>query len=190
MKSLYKTGIIKLSITFFLIIISIVANAAMIKGRVLDGDTHQPIPNASVSIVGTNRIVVSDIDGNYIINNVKKGTYTISSKCMGYENSIQQKIVLNSEEAVTNFDFYLKPSMKQLNEVLIRRSKNKESDISARNDEKIAPNIMNIISAKAIEMIFMMFGAIFSSFLALISDSLFLDLLIKTSFSCFIEGLR
>jgi outer membrane cobalamin receptor len=153
MKSLYKTGIIKLSITFFLIIISIVANAAMIKGRVLDGDTHQPIPNASVSIVGTNRIVVSDIDGNYIINNVKKGTYTISSKCMGYENSIQQKIVLNSEEAVTNFDFYLKPSMKQLNEILIRRSKNKESDISARNDEKIAPNIMNIISAKAIEML-------------------------------------
>jgi len=153
MKSLYKTEIIKLSITFLLIIISIVAHAATIKGRVFDGDTHQPIPNTAISIVGTNRIVVSDIDGKYIINNVKKGTYTITAKCMGYVNSIQQKIVINSEEAVTNYDFYLKPSVKQLNEVLIRRSKNKESDISARNDEKIAPNIMNIISAKAIEML-------------------------------------
>jgi len=153
MKSLYKTGISKFYTTLSLLIISVVANAAIIKGHVLDGDTHQVIPNAAISILETKTMVAADIDGKYSFNSLRKGTYTLVTKCMGYETALPQKIVITSDDMVTTYDIYLKPSVKQLNEVLIRRSKNKESDVSARSDEKTAPNIMNIISAKAIEML-------------------------------------
>ncbi|NWJ51404.1 MAG: outer membrane beta-barrel protein [Bacteroidetes bacterium] len=149
----YKTGTLKSCLLFILLSISAIINAAIIKGRVLDGDTHEFIPNVAVSILETKITVVTDLNGNYSFKNLKPGTYTIIAKCMGYEKSIPQKLIIKDENFSTNYDIYLKPSIKHLNEVLVKKTRNKETDISARYDEKVAPNVMNIISAKAIEML-------------------------------------
>ena len=48
-------------------------------------------------------------------------------------------------------DFNLDPSVIQMNEVVVNGVQNKETNSSARNDERISSNIVNIISAKTIE---------------------------------------
>ena len=70
----------------FIIVLSIPAiiNAAVIKGRITDTETHKPISGAAISIAGSNRVTVSDAKGSFILNNLKPGTYTIVVSCMGY----------------------------------------------------------------------------------------------------------
>ncbi len=58
--------------------------------------------------------------------------------------------LLNTSSEITK-EIALEPSVIQMNEVVVTGAQNKETNISARNDEKIAPNVINIISAKTIE---------------------------------------
>jgi hypothetical protein len=151
MAYLQNTSIVKQSIFFLFLLLTAVTNAATIKGRVIDGDTHETIPGAVVSILGTSAIVVADAGGSYSFSDLRQDTYTISAKCMGYVTSIPQQIIITTPDAIITFDVYLKPSVKQINEVVINGARNKESDETARHDEKVAPNVINIISAKTIE---------------------------------------
>ena len=54
-------------------------------------------------------------------------------------------------EANITMDFNLEPSIIELNGVQVNGVQNKESNSSARSDERISPNIVSIISAKTIE---------------------------------------
>jgi hypothetical protein len=149
----YNKRKLKSCILLFFLLLTTLTNAATIKGYVLNGDTHEHIPNAAVIILTTKNIVVADVDGQYSFNKLLPGIYTIVVKCMGYEKSLPQRITIKSEDDIVTYDIYLKPSIKHLNEILVKRTKNKETDISARYDEKKASNIINIISAKTIEML-------------------------------------
>lgn len=135
----------------WLFLFTVSTNAATIKGRVIDGDTHKTIPGAAVSIADKGAAILTDADGNYSFADLPQGTYTISAKSISYENSIPQQIILKTPDAIVIFDVYLKPSAKQLNEVMVQAAKDKETDISARYDEKTASNVINVMSAKTIE---------------------------------------
>ena len=137
-------------LTFFFFSIFEIS-AATLKGRVIDSETHETIAGAFVDIVGTKEIYVSDVDGSYVFENLSKGTYSLSTKMLGYKNYVTEQIVLNSNGAVVSYDIYIKPKSNELNNVDVKGVKNKETDITARLDEKLAPNVINIISAKSIE---------------------------------------
>ena len=139
-------------LTVILLFISTVLSiAATIKGRVIDSETHETIAGAFVDVVGTKEIYVSDVDGSFVIENLHKGTYSISGKMLGYKNFVTEKISMNSNDAVVTFNLFLKPNSRTLSDVEVKAVKNKETDITARLDEKLAPNVINIISAKSIE---------------------------------------
>ena len=147
----YLKTILRSTAVSILFSFSVFLNAAVIKGRVIDSKTHLVVPGAVVSIIGTSAISVSDAQGNYIFNNLKPGTYIISAKFIGYKTSDPHKIILNSPEAVEIFDISLLPSDIQINEVLVQATQNKETNSSARHDERVSSNVVSIISAKTIE---------------------------------------
>lgn len=139
-------------LTVVLLFISTVLSiAATIKGRVIDSETHETIAGAFVDVVGTKEIYVSDVDGSFVFENLHKGTYSLSGKMLGYKNFVTEKISMNSNDAVVTFNLFLKPNSRTLSDVEVKAVKNKETDITARLDEKLAPNVINIISAKSIE---------------------------------------
>jgi len=148
---IHKPSLAKSSIFLLFFLLTTVANAATIRGRVIDGDTHETIPGAVVSILGIKSAAFADANGNYSFNDLRQGTYTITAKCVGYENLRPQEIDLTTPETTITFDIYLKPSVKQIHEVIIQGERNKETDVTARHDERVAPNVINIISAKTIE---------------------------------------
>jgi hypothetical protein len=73
-----------------LMIISFGANAqyGIIKGKVIDKKTKEPIPFASVIIEKEGKPItgiVADIDGNYTITQIQPGIYNVKSTCIGYK---------------------------------------------------------------------------------------------------------
>src|ERR1035437_7672790 len=131
-------------LTVVLLFISTVLSiAATIKGRVIDSDTHENVQGVVVSIDGKKHIVVSDNKGNYVFDNLPKGTYTLSTKMLGYKYLVKEEITLRSQDDVFDYDIYLRPDSRLLNNVEVKAAKNKETDVSARMDEKLAPNIIN-----------------------------------------------
>jgi len=134
-----------------LLLFTVITNAAVIRGRITESETHKPISGAAISIIGTNIIAVADAKGNYIFNYLKPGTYSIMGSCMGYKNSIPKKTELATTNSNIVIDIFLEPSVVQMNEVVVNGIQNKETNASARTDERISSNIVSIISAKTIE---------------------------------------
>lgn len=88
-----------------------------IRGTVYDRETNNPLPAASVVIVGTTLGSATDINGNYIIKNVRPGTYKVQARFVGY-GSQTKDITVRPGETVT-VDFYLAPSAIQMDEVVV-----------------------------------------------------------------------
>jgi len=134
-----------------LLAFSILSNAAIIKGRITDSETHKPVSGAAISIDGTKIISVSDTKGYYIFNNFKPGSYTLIGSCMGYKNSYPKNVIITKPGETVTIDFNLNPSIIEMKEVVVTSTQNKETNTSARHDERVASNIVSIISAKTIE---------------------------------------
>ena len=125
---------------------------ATIKGHVIDADTHEPVPGTTVNIDNINKYSIADGFGNFIISDLAIGTYELKTKGLGYENSVSKPITISKSNDIIEFDFYLQASSTAIDEVLITSNQNKATEQSARNTEQVAPNIMNVISAKTIEL--------------------------------------
>ena len=53
------------------------ALAQQLKGNVVDKNSHKTLIGAVVTVEGTSLKAVTDIDGNFQLNGLKKGTYTL-----------------------------------------------------------------------------------------------------------------
>lgn len=145
-------NILFLTILLFFGLSTVNIFAGSIKGRVIDSYTHETIIGAAVTLENhKNYVVASDANGKYIIDNLPQGQYVIHAKSLGYGDSYTQNIDISNESQVVTFDIYLKPVTTNINEVEVSSAASKESDVSARTSERLAPNVINVISAKTIE---------------------------------------
>jgi iron complex outermembrane receptor protein len=99
---------------FLMMSVMAFAQTGSIKGKVSD-ETNQPLPGATVTIDGTTIGSTTDANGNYAINNVKAGSYSLSIKFIGYV-TLKQAVTVNGATAL---NFSLVPESKSLNEVVV-----------------------------------------------------------------------
>jgi len=88
-----------------------------VSGQILDQATQQPLQEAQVSIVGTQRGAMTDQQGRYSIPGVPAGTYQVRARRIGYTVGLQQVTVGSGLTATVNF--VLSASAAQLQEVVI-----------------------------------------------------------------------
>ncbi len=76
-------------LTLLLISLSIYVSAqtGTISGKITDGDTYGPLPGASILIKGTTKGTISDIDGNFKIDDLQVGNYALEITFISYETS-------------------------------------------------------------------------------------------------------
>ena len=129
------------------------------KGKVKDASTHKELPAAIVELKEAHLSVLADDDGEFKFKNIKDGKYTLVVKYVGYDSAV--KIITVNEEDLKHekdeepeleLTIYLQPQAQNLSEVEVKGSYDKETDIASRNSEKNADNVINVISAKAIEL--------------------------------------
>jgi len=117
------------------------AQNGRIVGRVYDQINNEPLSFATVQIVELSRGAVADIDGNYKIENIPQGTYTVRASFTGYEPITISEVLVTSARLVT-LDFAMKEKG-ALTEVLIEASPFKNRDES--------PLSLNTLTATELE---------------------------------------
>jgi len=98
----------------------------IIKGTVIDTDTNEPIPFASVELLGTKTWTTTDMDGHYKVT-INVTTNKIRFSSLGYHTEI--KSVSPGKSQIINAR--MKPTVVSINEVVIKpdkkRYKNKKN---------------------------------------------------------------
>lgn len=111
---------VKLKKTIILLTMAVVLSAAdafaqqifVIKGRVMEAETKEPLIGASVRCGSTG--TATDVDGNYELS-MKEGSYDIECSYIGFEND-RRRIILSCD---TILDFSQQSSTSELSEVVV-----------------------------------------------------------------------
>ncbi len=82
-------------------------SSGKIEGTVLDGDTGDPLPGASVALVGTQLGTITDADGNYFIIGVPVGSYDVQASFVGFSSSVISGVEVSSGYTAQDIDFSL-----------------------------------------------------------------------------------
>jgi len=136
-----------------ILLFSIQSFAGIIKGKVLDAKTGEPLVGATILLEGGGKKLSTsaNLDGSYILKNVPVGNYSIKIIYSGYKTSEVSTIKIKTANEVVVFGKNLEEDINQLTEVQVK-SGGKETDNAARRLEKNSDVIQNILSQKAIEL--------------------------------------
>jgi len=95
----------KLLFTVFALLLSASAYAqsGTLTGQITDAETGEPLIGATVYIESVNRGTQSDVDGNYTINDIDSGTYTVSYRYVGYV-TVNEVVEIGSGTVTRNIE--------------------------------------------------------------------------------------
>ena len=136
-----------------ILVFSTLAKAASVKGFVLDAKDKEGLIGATV--FNKENIKVSDIaalNGAYILKSLEPGTYTIKVQYIGYVAQ-EKTITIKEKNESVRLDFFLEAEAVKLGETVVEASMDKQSDSYSRDLEKNSNNIMNVMSAKTIQLL-------------------------------------
>ncbi len=80
-----------------------------IAGTVTDSSNDEPIEGATVVVEGTELSATTDGNGDYEIDDVPVGTYTVTASAEGYESASQENVGV-SDDATSTVNLTLEPS--------------------------------------------------------------------------------
>jgi hypothetical protein len=130
--------------------LSHLASAATIKGRVIAKESNERLEGAEVFIKGTSFGELAGLSGQYTLSKIPLGNYTLVCRFIGY--SLQEvPVTISSENDVLTIDFSLTENNSELEVVQVVGHTDRESDAGARLKEKLADNLLNIVSSQSIE---------------------------------------
>ena len=121
-----------------------VKHGNMIRGHVIEKDTEEHLPYATILVIETGAGTVSDDSGHFVFKNVKEGTYTLRVQLMGY--ATQEKKVTVSKEYTTDVHFEMVEEGFVTEEVVVSANRN---EVSRRE----APVVVNVMNAKLFETV-------------------------------------
>jgi len=113
-----KTGIL-LALLCFLGVGSVLAQQGKIAGRVTDNGTGEALIGVNVIIDGTTQGAVTDIDGNYVILNVRPGEYSLIFSYIGFAQQTVDGIRVTSNQT-TRYDLKMREQVIEGEEIVIQ----------------------------------------------------------------------
>ena len=125
--------------------------AGTIKGRVTDARTGEPLVGAVVFLQGTSHNGQVQLDGTFVLRNVPTGEYELVSQYISYEPN-NQHVSLTATQPDQVLNLRLSDKNNALDEVTVQGRRDPEGEVSARRIEQIAPSIVNVVSAQAIQV--------------------------------------
>jgi Fe(3+) dicitrate transport protein len=85
----------------FMLPFSSIAQLGAISGQITS-ETKEPLPGATIALVGTVRGVESNAKGNYILKGLKPGQYTVKVSFVGYKPSLVEVSLKEGEQHEAN----------------------------------------------------------------------------------------
>jgi len=125
------------------------ATDGIIKGVVKDKKTGETLVGVNVYIEGTQKGASTDLNGEYVINNVHPGTYRIVSSIISYKKLILGNVIVSSGNVIS-LNIEMEEEINQMQEVVIVDKRVTGSEISIINTIKSTSLIANGISSQQI----------------------------------------
>ncbi len=95
-----------------------------IKGIIIDADSKKPLAAASISLLGSEKMVTADSAGNFKISQVPIGRHSVNISLVGYEPAtIAEMLVTSGKEIFLTIP--LREKVKQLEEIKVMSRKNR-----------------------------------------------------------------
>ncbi len=126
--------------------------AQTIRGKVVDASSGEPLVGATVSLEGAKKAAIVKLDGSFSFTSLAPGTYKLSVKYEGYK-SISGQVVDVSARGIKTVDFLLESLAKELASVTVNTAASRDGDKGARRIERVAEPIVNVLSAKTIQLL-------------------------------------
>ncbi|MBD99119.1 MAG: hypothetical protein CMO34_04680 [Verrucomicrobia bacterium] len=121
-----------------------------IKGKVLSDATAEELIGASVYIMELSKGASTDFDGNYSINSVSPGTYTVIAQYISFRSDTIRNVKVGLDEVVT-LNFELKDASITMEVVTVEAKANKASSNYMLSIQKKSANVMDGITSQQIK---------------------------------------
>ncbi len=132
---------------------TLTVRAATLRGTIIDERTGEPLIGATVQVlqngIATRQGGVVGLDGKYSIKDVSAGSYTLRAQYVSYR-TIEKAITVGAGTVI--LDFALPEASTDLAEIVVSGA-DRENEQSTRKTEQKADNVLNIIGAKAIQLL-------------------------------------
>ena len=138
--------LIRAAILLIVSLTSLICQEKKIYGKVIDKDTNTPLYGANIIVTGVNNEAFgasTDESGNYSINILQSGIYTLKATYIGYDE-LTEEISIMPSDVDKKLDIELSISSIQLQEYIVTASRGRREKITD------APAAISIISARKI----------------------------------------
>lgn len=125
------------------------AQNGTIGGKVIDSKTKEPVIGANVMIEGTTVGAAADIEGVFLIGNVKPGTYNLIVSSVTYKKQIVEAVVVESGNK-TNLEVSLQEDVAELDEIVITAKREITTDLNLLKSIRESKLVVSGISAEQI----------------------------------------
>lgn len=128
---------------------SLLAQVSVIKGKVTDAGTSDPVPFINVGIKGQSVGTFTDSNGNYKLE-LPYGAYTVVFSSIGYEK-LEKNFILDGNHPVS-FNVVLKPVSHELNTVVVSASKYEQKiQESISSIEVLKPDLIRNTNSQSVD---------------------------------------
>jgi hypothetical protein len=105
-----------------------ISGRGTVYGKVTDRSTGEPLVGANVILISTQLGAATNLDGEFVINNIPPGIYPVRASVLGYANKVRTDVSVTPSRPV-RLDFELEQTAVQLEAVEVRAKLfQKESD--------------------------------------------------------------
>lgn len=132
-------------LTLWFLSIALFAEAAILKGTVIDKSTQEPLIGASVQIKGTTMGTITDIDGRFELKDLKNGQYTL---IVSYVSFRTQEINIQLSAETPDLRVGLESDNQLLGEVTVTARKNLEGERALQLERKRSTVAVENLGAK------------------------------------------
>lgn len=115
---------------------------AHLTGHIIDSDTKEHIPYATIAIKGTTTAALSDATGHFLLKNLPVGTHTVVVSSVGYK-TIEKQVEVEPKKTV-EVEFIIEPRLIDLEQVVVTATRNE-------TNKKESSSIVNVVSSKLFE---------------------------------------
>ncbi len=118
-----------------------VSGQGKVAGNVSDQETGERLIGVTVLIEGTTRGTASDLDGNYVLLNLRPGTYTLIFSYVGYQKHTLTDVSVTTGQT-TRIDVKLMPTVIEGEEIIVQAERPLvQKDLTASKKTVIAEEI-------------------------------------------------
>ena len=125
------------------------AGSGKIIGKVVDGETGEPLIGVSIVVQSTTLGAASNLDGNYLVKKLPPGTYTLQVSSIGYEAITIEEVAIKSGETA-NLDIVVTPkSVSTGKKIVVTAKYMRNTEATLLHDRQKSNVISDAISSEA-----------------------------------------